>query len=336
MIDVEAIKQSIDCRVAVEQDLGQPKLTTANYSLYKCPLHHEQKGFSLVVYATYWRCFGKCGAGGDVIAWTMRYHDFTFPAACEYLTHGDLPRTRQIERAAPQLEPRSEPPSTAWQTTAQQIADQAVERLWSSEGRRALTYLRTERGLDEAIIRAARLGFIPGTPYEWKTINGLKVPCGISIPWYADDAIWGIKVRRSSGEQRYQQVSGGNIRGCLYLADDIRPGIPIFLTEGEFDALIAQQVGDNRISPASIGSASNGRINHRWFGRLLSVPEILVCMDADSAGIHAAAEIAILSTAVRVVQVPSEKDLNAFYNTANKTTVDRWLDTIIHSKMERD
>jgi hypothetical protein len=68
MIDVEVIKEAIDCRAAVEQDLGPAKRTTPHYSLYKCPLHHEQNGFSLVVYATYWRCFGKCGIGGDVIA----------------------------------------------------------------------------------------------------------------------------------------------------------------------------------------------------------------------------------------------------------------------------
>jgi hypothetical protein len=37
----------------------------------------------------------------------------------------------------------------------------------------------------------------------------LTVPCGITIPWYADGALWGIKVRRAAGEIRYQQVSGG-------------------------------------------------------------------------------------------------------------------------------
>jgi hypothetical protein len=30
----------------------------------------------------------------------------------------------------------------------------------------------------------------------------LKVPCGITIPWFAEGAIWGIKVRRAAGQQR--------------------------------------------------------------------------------------------------------------------------------------
>lgn len=328
MIDVEAIKQSIDCRAAVERDLGAPKRTNHNYSLYKCPLHHEQKGFSLVVYPTHWHCFGKCGIGGDVIAWTMRYHNMTFQAACQSLTQGELPRTTQRYPVSPQPEPRAEPPLGEWQKVAHRIADQAVETLWQPEGQQALNYLKSRRGFDENIVRAAHLGFIAGDPWEWKEVSGLKVPCGITIPWYAEGAIWGIKVRRLIGEQRYQQVSGGNIRRCLYLADDVRPGLPIFLTEGEFDALIAKQVGGNLVSPASIGSASNRRINHRWFGALLSAPQILVCMDTDQAGINAAAEIAMLSSAVKIIHVPKEKDLNAFHLASDQRTVVKWLESV--------
>lgn len=46
-----------------------------------------------------------------------------------------------------------------------------------------------------------------------------------------------------AGEQRYQQVSGGHLKGCLYLADRIQPGLPLVLTEGVFDALTAWQIG---------------------------------------------------------------------------------------------
>ncbi len=156
-------------------------------------------------------------------------------------------------------------------------------------------------------------------------MDGLKVPCGIAIPWYADGVLWGIKVRRSAGEQRYQQVSGGNIKGSLYLADHIRPGLPIFLTEGEFDALIAWQVGRTEISPASIGSASNWHINPRWFGRLMAAPSILVSMDSDEAGIRAAAEIKLLSSAAKMAPVPTGKDMNEAYLHLGKQAVAEWL-----------
>lgn len=329
MIDVQAIKQEIDCREVVERDLGPPKHATSSYSLYKCPFHHERKGYSLVVYATYWRCFGKCGEGGDVIAWMMHYHSLGFHAACERLAHGDIPRTNVRFRQAPMPEPISEPPDAAWQRSARRIAQQAADFLWQPQGRRALDYLRNKRGLTDEIIQAAQLGYIPGRPQEWIERDCIKMPCGITIPWYADGAIWGIKVRRSVGEQRYQQASGGNIKGCLYSADHTQPGLPIFITEGEFDALIAWQVGGKGLSPVAIASASNWRISRRWFGKLLAAPRIWVCMDSDQAGMKAAAGIALLSSAVQVVQVPVGKDLTELFMMAGNQVVCEWLRQVI-------
>ncbi len=196
--------------------------------------------------------------GGDGIGWVQRYHELSFQQACETLAAGDLPYTAEMI-LHPETEPesRSEPPHEKWQKVARQIAEQAADRLWRSEGRQALEYLKTKRGLSEGIIAAAQFGYIPGQPSEWKKIGDLKVPCGIAIPWYADGALWGIKVRRAAGEQRYQQVSGGNIRGCLYLADHIQPGLPLVLTEGEFDALMRGKLAGASYPLASIGSASN-------------------------------------------------------------------------------
>jgi DNA primase len=326
MIDVDALKRKLDCRTLVERDLGNPKYRTHEYSTFKCPFHQERKGYSLVVYATHWCCFGKCAARGDVIGWVQRYHELSFQQACEHLASGDLPyRAEHVHHSEPAPVPRSEPPDEKWQKTARRIAEQATDRLWQTEGRRALTYLKTRRGLSESIIATAQLGYIPGKPNEWKRIEKVRVPCGIAIPWYADGALWGIKVRRAMGEQRYQQVSDGNIRGCLYLADHIQPGSPLFLTEGEFDALTAWQIDRGKLSVASIGSASNQHINLRWYSKLLAAPRLLICMDADAAGEKAAAEIMTISAAVKRVQVPQGKDMNEFYLRAGQSLASEWL-----------
>ena len=79
---LRSLKRNLDCRQLVERDLGQPKSRTRAYSTFKCPFHHERQGYSLVVYADHWHCFGKCGVGGDVIGWLMRYHALTFQEAC--------------------------------------------------------------------------------------------------------------------------------------------------------------------------------------------------------------------------------------------------------------
>ncbi|HRL13604.1 MAG TPA: toprim domain-containing protein [Aggregatilineales bacterium] len=154
-----------------------------------------------------------------------------------------------------------------------------------------------------------------------------KSPLG-SVPWIVDDTVWGIKVRRAAGEPRYQQVSGGNTRGCLYLADRILPRTPLIITEGEFDALIAWQVGGDFARAAAIGSASHARIDRRWYGTLLGVPRVIACMDADAAGAGAAAQLAALSGAVKCVQVPNGKDLSEFYEQAGESVVKEWLQNV--------
>ncbi len=326
MINVDHIKDRIDCRDVVERDLGKPKYRSAKYSVYKCPLHNETKGYSLVVYENYWRCFGKCSRGGDVIAWLQEYHNLSFQEACEQLTRDVPPSLRRPRKQLERIrEASSEPPGADWQRAAREVVQIAVETLRGKHGKRAWDYMVNQRGLVEDSIARAGLGYIPGGYNEWKTINGLRVPCGITIPWFADNAIWGVKVRRAAGEQRYHQIAGGNIKGCLYLADNLEPGMPILLTEGEFDALIALQVGKGLVCPAAIGSSANKSIHPRWFRKFISAPRILARMDGDGAGERAAAALEGLSGAVKRVQVTVGKDVNDFYLAEGHAAVLTWI-----------
>ena len=326
MIDVERIKQNIDCRDLIEHDLGKPKYRSHKYTTYKCPLHNEEKGYSFIVYEDHWICFGKCSHGGDAISWMMEYHNLSFQEACERLSSGDLPKLQQPTHKSKNTIPvLSEPPDAGWRTRAEEIVKQGESNLWGEEGKRALHYLKHERGLTEKTILDAKLGYTPGDYREWKTIEGLTVPCGITIPWYAEELLWGIKVRRATGQQRYQQVSGGNIKGCLYLADTIKPGMPLMITEGEFDVLIVRQVAKDLISATSIGSAANKRINPKWFPKLISAPSILLRMDEDGAGQGAVEQISNLSQAVTCIKVPQGKDLNEYYHIVGRTRMLLWL-----------
>jgi DNA primase len=332
MIDVTRIKDGVDCRDLIERDLGKPKYRNNTHSKYKCPLHNEEKGYSLAVYEDHWHCFGKCGRGGDAITWLQKYHGLSFQEACERLSVGDLPQLDQPQShrpRPPQVQSVSEPPETAWQEAACKVAHLAMDNLWGQEGKRAWHYLEEQRGLTEKTIIDAGLGYIPGDYREWKTIEGLNVPCGITIPWMTRGVIWGIKVRRSAGQQRYHQVGGGNIKGSLYLGDAIKPGLPILITEGEFDALIAHQAGEGLISAAAIGSAANKRINPRWFPKFITAPSILIRMDDDQAGQGAAKQIAGLSQATQRIQVPQGKDVNDFYLLAGYSAVHYWITELI-------
>jgi DNA primase len=294
------------------------------YSRYKCPLHDEKIGTSLVVYSDHWRCYGKCAIGGDVIRWIQVYHNLSFREACEHLLSTNWPHSIPLGDLSFQHH-QSDPPDSAWQVAASHVVETALTTLWDKTGYRALSYLKNKRGLSEDTILRAKLGYIPGDFREWRRIQGLNVPCGITIPWQADSALWGIKVRRAAGEPRYLQVAGGNIKSCLYLVDHIQHYLPVIVTEGEFDSLVVMQVGTDIISPVSIGSAAYKHPDRRWHRTLAASPCVLVRTDSDNAGEIAFEALATLFPRARRIQVPEGKDINDFLLIRGPAAVLAWI-----------
>lgn len=336
MIDTHAVKALRDCRDVVSHDLGEPKYRTRHYERHRCPFHNEQHGYSLVVYDDHWQCFGKCKTGGDVIAWMQRYHDMTFGQACDALLGGVnwVPPHQQRE-SKPKREPEkdefpiADPPDADWQAVARSIAERAAKTLFSDRGKRAMRYLTEERGLKPETIEQVGLGYVPGEYWEWREVEGLSIPCGITIPWYADGHIWGIKVRRAAGEQRYQQVAGGKLRDGLYLVDYIKIQRNGLLTEGEFDAMIALQEAYDLVSPLSIGSASNVPYNRRWWIRSISTSRIYVRMDDDEAGRRAERVLLEMTPSCRPAQVPKGKDVNEFFLMEGREALREWIGRLV-------
>ena len=204
----------------------------------------------------------------------------------------------------------TEPPPYDWQIAACEVVSITEDTLWSSAGERALTYL-LDRGLSTTTIRQARLGFLPGDFREWREIAGLKVPCGITIPWFAADALWTVKVRRAYGDPKYVQIAGGSSHG-LYNADRLHENTVAFFCEGEFDALLVQQDAGCLVSPVTLGSAS-ARLTARWYGELVGHRTILVAYDRDEAGRRGTQRLLKLSPRFRELLLPDSKDITDFF-----------------------
>lgn len=307
MIDTTTIKAQFDLREIVERDLGQPPIRSGRASLYKCPFHQEQKGYSLVVWQNGYRCFGKCDTAGDLFDWLMTYRQLSFTEALEQVGTDRPSESRQVAR---QTSLRSEPPPNNWQRRACEVVEQAEEILWSSAGEPALNYL-LERGLTSSIIQDARLGYVPGDYRDWRELSALRVPCGITIPWFAADALWAVKVRRATGFPKYVQIAGGSSHG-LYGADCLPYHQLALFCEGEFDVLIARQEVGKWICPVSLGSASN-RLPVRWQAELSGCRSILVAYDNDEAGIKGAEHLLKISPRFRALKLPFGKDISDFY-----------------------
>lgn len=323
MIDVDSIKQKNPLREVVEREIGYaPKSRTKHYDVYRCPLHRETKGYSFVAYDGFWTCYGKCQQSGDVIEFIKRLRCVDFSDAVQYL--GGSRDVQQIRRT-PQQVAISRPPDEKFQQALRGVIKRCVDTLWSPEGDRALKYL-LDRGLSHEVIQKAWMGYLPGSPTEYKAINEYLIPCGITIPWIIDGIIWGLKVRRSAGQIKYQQVRGGNIAGALYFCG--RRGQPLVLVEGEIDALSVYQCSMG-ITAAALGSASNARINPRWYGALLRARSLYLMMDDDAAGSKATQTLGDLAANARTIRVPGPyHDFNEFL-VNDRTAAEGWIQEVV-------
>jgi len=305
--DTKRLKETSDLRHLVEQDLGPAPLRGGRASLYKCPFHNEHKGYSLAVWQDGYRCFGACDTRGDALDWLTHYRRLSFVEALRVLGE---PGPTAVAGERKYLKSSSEPPDWNWQDWTERIVSHAEDTLWSEVGEPALNYL-TGRGLTTRTIRAARLGYVPGDFRGWRVIEGMDVPCGITIPWFAIGTLWAVKVRRAYGMPKYQQIKGGNVNG-LYGANLLKDRDVALFCEGEFDALLAHQEVENLAAAVTLSSAT-AILSSRWYAEITHCHTILVAYDRDAAGEKGANRLLSLSPRFRTIQVPHGKDIGEFY-----------------------
>lgn len=305
-----AVKSSLDFRLIVESELGRAKSTGKAWN-FKCPFHHEEIGASLAVYQDGWRCFGKCKGTpmefGDPIDWFRIRHGMTFKQACEAINVDPKDFLQEREtRQQNTARPPANPPSRDWIAAAHPHVEEAEAELWKNQ--RALAYLIQHRGFTIETIRQARFGFNP----SWQELNftdpatgkRARLAPGIVIPWYVDGVLWSVKVRLPVGKfakvlgvpeatfrnrktgnldlaPKYLGVPGGSYRGC-YNVDALKVGDVVLITEGEFDARIAQQCCP-WLTAVTLGSANNS-LPERWRNKLLNASYRLLGLDRDTAG----------------------------------------------------
>lgn len=332
-VDVEGLKSRVDI-VRVAEGYTELKQRSRAW-VGRCPLpEHEDKSPSFAVYedSQSWHCFG-CGAGGDVIALVQAVEGVDFREAVRRLggedarSEGGNPAKRKKRISREPVE--QGPPTLEWQAAAWELVTAAERTLWSDQGTRARAYL-AGRGLSEETMRARRLGYVPGGPQQWVDAYGLKVPCGITIPWVIDDDLWQVKVRRAAGPIKYMQVAGGSAHG-LYLVDQVKRWHPaVLILEGEFDAMCVNQM-THLVAGVALGSASN-TLRPRWLARLLPVERVYTRLDDDNAGRSGLARLREMSARVRPVQVPlAYKDVNEWL-LADQDGLRVWLEQLSSDK----
>lgn len=327
-IDTTVVNSLVDCRDLIARDLGEAKVRSSKSVSYACPLHHETKGKSLVVYADGWKCFGKCQRSGDAIGWLMAYHGMTFLEASTALA-GDLATIPVKRREQPRRhEPApAEPPSAEWQERANHVIARAHHVLFYEDaGKPGREYLRS-RGIQKHIAQFALLGYIPGDPSHY--IESIGMYPGLVIPWEIEGQTWAVNVRRMNnddGKGKYKFAKGSKLAGSLYGGDFLGyHELPLIFVEGEFDALILWQVASDLVVPLTLGSAGF-KLHERWFTKLFRSTTVLIATDSDGAGEAARDRLAALSGRARIMRLPDgSKDVSDLYRDHGREAVRSWL-----------
>jgi hypothetical protein len=246
-------------------------------------------------FGKYW-CRG-CGRTGDAIQYLRDYRRMTFPEACQFLGR-ELPPPSSLAGKRPE-KPSWEPRVTValgdlWQGKARAIMADAIYHLFQPIGARMLGWLTEKRGLSQATIKAASLGFLPVDRWEtapaWGLVEVLKdngqakklwFPRGIIIPLCNGDQVLRLRIRRpkSDGDPRYYLVRGSDTRAMI-LENDKPVSV---LVESELDALLLYQEGGDLVNVVALGNAQT-RPDQQTADLLNSSRLILVALDADTAG----------------------------------------------------
>jgi hypothetical protein len=179
-------------------------------------------------------------------------------------------------------------------------------------GATALRYLREQRHLTDATIRAAQLGYVPvdvlDPPDRWGLEGGaVTLKPGILIPHLVADHVWMLKIRRPTGSTpKYMQPRGG--KTALYGVDQLAGRDVLVFTEGEFDCLLLRQMAGDLVDVVTLGSAT-APLGGRWLTHLLPARRLLAAYDLDDAGAKGAPKLAAFSARVQVVRPVGANDL---------------------------
>lgn len=346
--DADAIRQRVDCRDLMQQFFPQHFVRSkGKYDIYWSFIRDDGRKPAVRAYADGVKDFGGSGDYWDCFALTAEAlnlsleHDF--PKICDYLSNGnillaDTPRPKTEQKPL-------EPPDAEWQAAIIPYVELWENNLWANP--RVLDYLRIERGFSDEIIRQFRLGYNP----DWCDIrcNGdiLKAAPGITLPWFADNQLYAVRVRTRQGSlsqysghndsylDKYLSVTGSKPSAGLFNADGLIPNQNAVLVEGEFDCMLAAQFGLNAVTRGSAGDHQH--INPQWLDKLTQADTVFSLLDNDTAGQNATdALLKQLKNVVPLSLPVDSNDLTDYVQTGGAIeALFRDLEQATHAAQER-
>jgi len=325
--DVEKVKQLSDVVSVIGRHMDL-KQSGASYKGI-CPFHGE-KTPSLHVFPRTgtWHCFG-CGAGGDVIAFVMRYGSLSFMDALEELA----------DQCGITLERRGSGPETGLLDVLREAQRWFTERFRSREGAAAREYIES-RGLSH-VAETLGVGFSPegltnhmrGLGFSDSQIEqaGLRMPGPQGFrDRFRNRLLFPIRDRRGRvvsfggralGEGGPKYLNGPDtdvyhkgsvLYGFSEAASAARETGMVILVEGYFDHARVFASG----FPAVVATCGTALTDVQARVLKTMAEDTVICFDGDQAGIKAAVKAGMMLLSAggfpRIVRLPDSMDPDDF------------------------
>lgn len=177
------------------------------------------------------------------------------------------------------------------------------ERLsrYEQNGTTLLPYL-AGRGLGVAALERFRLGYVAGAgdadaPYVGRLAIPYLTPAGV------------VQIRyRALDNREPKYLSAPGVKPTLYNASAVLNRGPIFLTEGEFDAIAVETL----LGRPAVGiPGSQQWTAHPYWARCFVGHDLILPADGDRAGRELAEAVLKTLPETRVVQLPDGEDANS-------------------------
>jgi DNA primase catalytic core len=329
-------KDTIRQRVDLVEFISRYTALKRSGRTYKglCPFHNERTpSFHVDPDKGFWRCYGQCGIGGDIFAFTMKAESLTFPEAAERLAQlAGVTLTYNNGMDASEAARQRDEKERLYSANAEAMR---FFRTFLGKAKLAQDYIK-ERGLAHETLENFQIGYAPD---EWSALSRFLQNRGIGME-DAERAGLSYPSRRVQGEftdkfrgrlifpivdvQERVVAFGGRIIPNPELPPDTNQGpkylnspeTPIFsksrvlyglnrgrkaisdsdrvlVVEGYMDVVAAHQAGIENVVATLGTSLTDDHI--RILGRYTK--NILLSFDSDEAGVKAALRAAELFTA---------------------------------------
>lgn len=170
-----------------------------------------------------------------------------------------------------------------------------------------------ERGITKETQERFRLGYIsdPLTGDEWYTNH-------ITIPYLTVSGVVSMRYRKTKGDGHKYLTTAGDITRP-YNVDSLYGAGPIFVTEGEMDAIVGSQCG---LLTVGFPGAQSWR---KVFARILRFRSVFVLADGDEAGHVFSETVRKDIEGCKVIGMPPGTDVNDMYLEHGEAYLREWV-----------